>query len=325
MACGKSWYTLIERGLNSFIFAAFAISVIWLSYEYIKRRSIKNKCLDHMTLIFFTFILITNILWCIASALHCTSPNLWYIFLVSGFGFYGFQYLFLILLLFHRLCVVFQDSNLAVSITSKTTFYGGFVIFSILMIVGGVVEMSPTLHLVLTTIGLVITLIIIGLLVGLFIHKLNSLSRRVKSASDQSANTTATLLAVSTKTFVLTLVSIASFLLVGMISNAVFASLIGDEIQYEFVRSLVFALDLETNFLCILLGFQPFGVYYTKVFGRCQHKTVACFAHMVHKDHARTLASTQSVSAQSHNIEQMEDTVGTTTVDVTSTDATYTK
>eukprot|EP01084_Bolivina_argentea_P123583 218998_1 len=283
MVCGVSQF--VERSINALVFVLATISVIWWSIQYYKRRSSNaNKCLHYMTMAFFVFIALANGLWCVSCVVHCTSPNLWFPFRASGFAFYGLQYMILILLLFHRLCVVFEQSpDFAVSKASKIIFYGGFVLFALVMASAGSLP-TTDLNMTLNIIGVLITIVLVGWLMGLFIYKLQKLSSQSTEAGDSSSRvgnaqirkSNARLLVICIKSFILTLLSVVSIVLVVIVFIPGLAASFDNEIDYEFLKSLLFALDLQTNFIGILFGFQAFQAHYLKVFGWCQNKTVAC-------------------------------------------------
>eukprot|EP01083_Nonionella_stella_P120971 363069_1 len=269
--------SLVERIINAFVYCMGSILVIGLSYKYFKQRVYEtgSSCLHSMVIILFLLILMAYIIFAVSVIFTCVDVDIWRALKLTGSIIYLLQYSVLMWLLFYRLCLVFTQSQFAVSASTKRAFYCVYCIFNCMSALS-LYSVSSNLYLTVwgpiisTTTYAILILVVLYLLV-LFVRKLLILSAHHGDEHNKE------LIAVATKTFILTLWCVASSILMAFCLGI--KRLAGRKLHYEFALALSAAFDLGTNFVTILFGFTVFESWYMKICGYCQREGVArkCF------------------------------------------------
>eukprot|EP01083_Nonionella_stella_P168695 570296_1 len=281
MLCDK--VNVAERVINAFFYCMGSILVITLSNKYLKRRRTRpdndnNTHFHCMVLTLFLLILMAYIVWAVAAVFTCVDVYIWWILKSSGSILYILQYAVIILLLFSRLCNVFARTTFAVSLSTKRAFYCAYCMFNVMALLTFLSVFDLYLDTwgpIISTTAFAILILLIASVVGIFVHKLVVLSSHHMNEHNQE------LIAVATRTFILTSTCIISSILAAICIGI--GKIMGSTIHYEFVLALFGALDLATNFLSVLFGFQTFEDSYMKICGFCQRKGIKCFAGMAQK------------------------------------------
>eukprot|EP01083_Nonionella_stella_P091403 255555_1 len=290
------WICFVENTINGVVFGLGSILVIILSYQYIKHAYDSSlACFHSMILILFLLILMTFVTFSISAFFACVDEDIFWSLMLSGRITYVLQCSVLIWLLFYRLCLVFASSEFAVSVCTKRAFY---CVYSIFHCLGGLtlysLSSSKLWAPIMSTIGFTTLILVILSLVLIFVRKLMMVARIFAHHGDDQEDSKE-LIAVATKTFILTLWCIVSLLLVAIWMGI--QELTGDTIHYQFVLGLATAFDLGTNFIAIWLGFKTFEIWYMKMCGFCQRKCITwqCFETRPHVQELK-LAEIQSSS-----------------------------
>eukprot|EP01083_Nonionella_stella_P150752 480750_1 len=287
----------LESGINGFVYILGAATVVWHSYHFLQdKHTVEvDKVYTIMTTICFIFITITFICYGSACALWCVHYGLAKILNGSGDALYSIQYLILILFNFYRLCLVFEDSAFNVSRCTKIGFYAHYIILvflAIMTVLSYSFERHSLYSVVLTGCSYGLGVLLVAFSISLFIYKLMAISKVTKAAgvADES------LTLIVTKTFILTLVSMVSCIAMGVV--LVIWSLVGSNTHMSFVVDLTLALDLITNCLSILYGFQCFEASYMKACGCCHTICLRCFNKMdqIEKNVATEMSNVAGIS-----------------------------
>eukprot|EP01083_Nonionella_stella_P091404 255556_1 len=218
--------SLVERIINAFVYCMGSILVIGLSYKYFKQRVYKtgSSCLHSMVIILFLLILMAYIIFAVSVIFTCVDVDIWRAL---------------------KLCLVFTQSQFAVSASTKRAFYCVYCIFNCMSALS-LYSVSSNLYLTVwgpiisTTTYAILILVVLYLLV-LFVRKLLILSAHHGDEHNKE------LIAVATKTFILTLWCVASSILMAFCLGI--KRLAGRKLHYEFALALSAAFDLGTNFV----------------------------------------------------------------------------
>eukprot|EP01083_Nonionella_stella_P061113 159334_1 len=245
-----------------------ASSVVFWAYNS-KGAFGNNKMLYYSALIYFSFIILNLVLWAAADAFYCFREDMYILFEDLGSLFVGLQYITLILIMYLRLVVIFENTAFILSNTTKIVFYILYGCFISLTLTTVALTFTPLFYTQITSIimGLLMLLFfgLIVMLIGLFIYKLVKVLKAVHGSADSVQNKS--MIAVITKTFLLTISSIVS---AGFLTAAVLiSSALGIKV-YVLVISGIFAnTDLLVNSLSVSLGFKKFDKYYMRICGAC--------------------------------------------------------
>eukprot|EP01083_Nonionella_stella_P005143 14943_1 len=279
---------IVERTvINTLLNFLCTVTVIWLIYEFIKSRKRArdeihtiHKTYNHMSFVFFGFVVIVFISWTFSSALFCINRQTQQFPRMSGRIFQILQYALLTYMLFYRLCLVFNDTPLAVSRCTIWLFRGLYiaVVTSGFLTLVTVMDTNvPVLLFALLAVSqLLLAPTLIVMLVGLFIRKMTLIQ---KQSVDQQ------IMVVVVKTFVLTIASIAT--LVAVIFAFGIQSYIGDSVHLRFCTSIVADVDTMTNFLAIMFGFSEFEEKYLVLCGSCHRSCMRCCTKIVDNDETK--------------------------------------
>eukprot|EP01083_Nonionella_stella_P245359 852915_1 len=282
---------IVERMvINTLLHLLCTIAVIWFIYQYAttpRDKTSRHKGFDYMSYVFFGFILIIFISYVFASTFVCINPEMYQIPWMFGRIGLVIQYVLLIYMLFYRLCIIFNGTPMAVSRCTVWTFnalYLTFIICSLILLLGespgststeqGANTNLPVLLFKLTyVIQVLLTVLLIGWLVGLFIRKMVQI---------QNTQTDPQIMKIVTKTFILTIASIATFLL--MLCAITLDRNSDDSVHLRFIVMIVLDADTMTNFLGIILGFSAFDDKYMALCGSCHRGCTKCCTKIVSGD-----------------------------------------
>eukprot|EP01083_Nonionella_stella_P290389 988109_1 len=190
----------------------------------------------------------------------CIHPELnWIPTEVDGY-FHTLQYRIQIAIFWYRLVTVFDSSAYAVSKCMKSTFwtaYSAAFIGGILgiFLFGRETMFKDTLSIVMPAIVTLLSVLLVVMIIGSFIYKLVTISRKTESDGNQR------MMALVSKLFLLTMLSLLTSLLAVMSGVIIF----------------FFSCDVFTNFAGILFGFKAFEPVYKKLCGTCHNKCVKCW------------------------------------------------
>ena len=286
MATTNTWdsFCQIEYGVVTPIAKlSSAIVMLWFIYKYIESTEAEqNKRLRFLGFAVFC----TQTMFCMgnvaafpisAFVFNCSRGN---VFIgVSGTSIaviFFCQYSVMVFLLFYRLKVVFNGTAYQLSQCTRWTFNIMYILSIILWIfVSSVIDWSGSSSISLFAMIVVLFdgllgFAIISFLCCLFVQKLFDVNKHCDGIQHKDENN---LLWTITKQSLLTFISLFS----GMVFVAIvtFLSITGlsvSSIHGAFVWISFALIDVWTNFICILLSYQAFDGYYSKMCGFCDLK-----------------------------------------------------
>ena len=253
------------------------VLMLWLIYKYFKSmKSEQNKPLKYLGFVLFTaqttYCMIHGLSYIIfAFSLNCVEGSDF----MRGVGvataiLFLTQYAVLMVLLFYRSKLVFEGTAFELSQFTVWTFY---IMYISAIILGIFVSFSndlsgetglSSLQTILTLLCGLIGISIVSFLTVLFVKKLVDVNKY---------NDDNNLLSTITKQTILSLISIASMLvLFAIIAADTATGLLSSSNHGAFIWNLFTLSDVWTNFLCIWLAYGAFGDYYDKICGCCDAK-----------------------------------------------------
>ena len=256
--------------------------ILIVSHKQIWKRSSRASII--LNYAFYLTILLCAMLWmasyairiidCDDSALSSTGA------LLESLGSlcYVTQYILLLILLFRRLCSVFDATAHAVSSRIIYTFYGTLVALLVFALGGVLVPNEGVLKTVATVfdiLGNLGCIVLISMIVGTFIQKLRAV--RYESDTDASPKPVG-FEGIIIKNFLLTLLSILSLLI--MLTYIIIGSGLPDEYfeDYRLIGGqLMVGFDLLSNFVSVLFGFAYFEKYYLLLCRCCDRKLMTSY------------------------------------------------
>eukprot|EP01083_Nonionella_stella_P114678 339337_1 len=295
MDCATIDLILSIYGILLYTFCASLI--LWLTYQYFKTKSIlcHNPYLYYTSFVFFILIFLTYFFWATSWIFRCIDLYIEEQIATVGSATYVSQYYLLVWILFYRMCGVFKGTIFAVSNCTKRMFYTWYFLGAPMMGISVWFRHSNIRFnfwpAVLYSCGFALLLSTVLLLIVSFIRKLITISKNPQTSSD--------LLPIATKTFILSMASIASLCFMAFIMTL--NLVVGYTTYVAFLRPFCSATDVISNFLSIFLNFKPFEKYYMKICGKCHTKCIHCCTQMFVEINEIQLAS---VIAHSNSSQQ---------------------
>eukprot|EP01083_Nonionella_stella_P089824 250821_1 len=283
----------VQYGFAATIYTFGALSTVWLTYRYIKRphSSESNQPLYYMTLLFFTFIVLTFITYGIHALLYVIAETDVRTVATIGNFTYVCQYGMLFGILWCRICIVFQGFA-GVSTNTQRVFWIAYISDALFALIQAVIVRNSELFytywaVLIPIICVILTICVIVMLIGAFIYRIAITFKNVQNddvLSDHDA-IAADAMSVVTKTFIMTVSSIITLFLVGVMQ--IIESVTPFNIYFQFVMNITLATDLAINFLSVLLLFKCFEHYYLFLCGKC-HRKCGIYCTKTARDDARS-------------------------------------
>eukprot|EP01083_Nonionella_stella_P278500 947125_1 len=257
------------------------IVMIWCTYLTIKNRiANSNKCFFYLTVTYFFFNIVVNIMWMNRTIFYCIDVEMTQKF--AGFGGPPFmlQFVLLVYILFYRVVLVFSGTAFQLKRSTSCCLHVYVVIFIVIWGAHGWTQSSAlqfTIWGVLTeTLSFLTGVTTLILLAGLFMHKLI----KIEIASNES-NEESKLMSTVTKTFILTSICVTSYSINALVYTT---NLMVTDANLFFIGHIFGALDKLTSFMTVFLGYNQFFSYYIKIC-KCHPKCVAFFRKRANAKH----------------------------------------
>ena len=298
-SCEKD-LSIIGFYIESVIYALAAISMLPFMRIYLRRDIRKNlkqgvKILYYLSLTMFIPEFILFILGSIAFAIHCNNVVFAYILYSIMNIISAIQSLLLVIVLFMRLYQTFKSTLYSLSMFTIKLFIGICITMTFLgIIVLSVYTYNIDNTLIASVLGIILLLYIFLLIwvVGLYVKKLIEVQRNASQNDEEFVK-------MITKTALLCIISVSTTLVL-MISIVVL-SLFDTEIGF-LVQCLIILMDIYTNFMCILLSFNPFEIFYQRLCGFCHKKCYGFWSNWVESKDQKMIVTT----VEANNIQNVD-------------------
>eukprot|EP01083_Nonionella_stella_P008163 23555_1 len=284
---------IVEYGyVNPILYTLLAISMIppicIFIYKYIKGDLKTSKLLFYLAVLLYAIIFADIVCWAINYRLVCSPdyyPN------SKGFRFslltlYGVQGVMVVSILFVRLVLIFENSDLAVSMRTIRLFIV-LVIMCVLLNVLGLFLYAFTdgfyPYIMFSFSGLICLYLVVHLNT-LFVYKIYHV-HKVCEKNGNVIEDDEKLLRIIVKTSTLSFISTSQMILFQIVVYihwiVVYVSVLYNVVQIG---------DLYTNFLSIFLSYSYFDPLYTKLCGCCHDRCQRCWKRCFHDKNARMIA-----------------------------------
>ena len=238
--------------------------ILIIARKQIWKKSTKASVILNYT--FYGIILLCAILWSAGYIIDCADSNLSStsaLFYSFGSLCYVIQYVLLLLLLFRRLCRVFDNTEHSISSRTIYIFYGTLLALSLFGLLGAFVPNEGALRIVSTgsdILGIIGFVVLISIIIGTFIQRLRAVWHE---SNAEASSKRIDFEAIIIKHFLLTIFSIISMLimLLYIIIGAGVPAASFDDYR-AIVGQFIVGFDLLSNFVSVLFGFGYFGRYY---------------------------------------------------------------
>ena len=270
-----------------------AISIIPAVYIFI--RAYFNGDLKTLKTLYYTglalFLLCAMFCICggISFALYCYHRTEWLIFANISVQTYNLQMLLLIAILYYRLMVIFQGTDMALSKCTNVSFW---IYFALTSIVGTFTAANWANDYFVKFVGAfqgisgLLAIILIIFLVSLFVVKLHN----VHTISAQNGGKIKdTIVRTSILAFISTFCTILHFIFQALAAEK-------ESPHWDFVRNMVALFDVYTNFICTFLSYGYFRPHYLKI---CKHCNVCCHRLWISRFNEETAKDNVEVGSMS--------------------------
>eukprot|EP01084_Bolivina_argentea_P265102 449237_1 len=207
-------------------------------------------------------------------------------YVLSYICFYIIQSFTLLIIFFNRIFNVFRKTRYRLSICTKNVYISLFIIelFCGMLMLFSIVHSTPIILWIFaaTFFSLLITLMIS--LVSLFAYKLIQVYKHLEDSSDDS------LVAAITKPTILVSVSVfVTFIrLISLTIRIQFLSW-SDYMILKWVDDYITICDIYTNFVCVILSYKVFKIYYIKLCSVSDSKCRNCWSNIVNYEGRKML------------------------------------
>lgn len=269
------------------IFALAAISVIPAVYfsisAYIQDKLKTPRILFYFGIGFYFIVIIFFICKAIYYRKYCTNGEEYEIFDIIPYYLYSTQSLMLVIFLFIKLTLIFNQTAFKLS---KWTIR----IFSILIIITlsfaicgqTLVRFAQglTVGLIIWVISTMIYVFVIVWLNGLFLYKLYIVHKSCQDAVNKNGDLMMDLI---TKTATLCFIS-TSWIIVFFVTYFLLRIFESPYDHFYFANRIAVIGDVYTNFVSIVLSYNYFDPLYFKICGCCHNKCHSCWMHCTESD-----------------------------------------
>ena len=271
------------------IFSIAAISVFPAIYcsisAYIKDKLKTPRVLFYFGILFYSMVIIFFVSKAIYYRMYCSHGDEYEIFDIIPYYLYSIQSLMLVIFLFIKLLLIFNDTAFKLS---KWTIglYSTLVIIALSFALCGqtLVRFAEglTIGLVIWLISTIIYVFIIIWLNGLFLYKLYIVH---KSCQDDF-NKNEDLMELITKTATLCFIS-TSWIIVFFVTHFLLRIFESPYDHFYFANRIAVIGDVYMNFVSILLSYNYFDPLYFKICGCCHRKCHSCWSRCAEDDGKR--------------------------------------
>eukprot|EP01083_Nonionella_stella_P186754 684668_1 len=297
--------------LMSAISLSLVVFAIYVLFKFISaiREEKLSKFGKTCSVIFLISTPIALLFWGLISTSRCTGlPHEFLFFPAIFIVLYVTQSITLLLIFFNRILNVFRPTKFGLSHCTTNVYIALFVfelISGALMGIAYILEMG-TIALVLIALFFVTLVILIISLVILFIYKLMQV---YKCMEEESSTMLATVITKTTILFSISVVAtfmdyITIFLRTETPNNRVL----------NWIQEYITICDLCTNFLCTIMSFKSFKMYYSKICACLDSKCRSCWAEVVNRTNVDVMLAETVANAPNKPAPPSTQTNTTTTV-----------
>eukprot|EP01084_Bolivina_argentea_P256199 431250_1 len=200
---------------------------------------------------------------------------------------YIIQSFTLLVIFFNRIYNVFASTRHKLSECTTKIYIGLFILELICAVFMLSTLMFVTVTLIITVLFFVIFITLMISLVALFVYKLIMVYNHIEKESDSFLATaiTKTTILISTSVIITVIHFISVTLHVNHYNNHAF----------KWIDNYVAACDVFTNFLCVIMSYKAFKIYYSQMCWCVEPKCRSCWMKVLHVSGHDTVSQMESV------------------------------